>query len=155
MGDVEKTVRKAGKEVSKGYKKATKGLSTRGISREIKKASKDITTQGSLWATGGAYSTDGKSGYAQGNTFGAAVGKAMGVDQGKKVLGGVQDAMSGRRKDVPNPDAEGDLQVNDAPDPYLEEELENARRRSRASTILGGASDTGGSGSAKRTLLGI
>lgn len=43
---------------------------------------------------------------------------------------------------------------NKVEDPYLKEEEENARRKGRASTILGGASDSE-TGSAKRTLLGI
>ena len=43
--------------------------------------------------------------------------------------------------------------VDQTPDPYLEEELKNARKSGRASTIIGGASDTVGNKSARRTLL--
>lgn len=63
----------------------------------------------------------------------------------------IGDAMSPPDLEAPAaPDAPG---MSAADNAALKEEADNAKKKGRASTVLGGGSDTGGS-SAKKTLLG-
>lgn len=63
-----------------------------------------------------------------------------------------QIASIGGGGSVPVPTEEGI--PTEVEDPYLKAELENSRRKGRASTMLGGGTDSVGGTSAKKSLLG-
>jgi hypothetical protein len=137
-------------DAKKAWKKTKSAV--RDVGKTVGKAAKDTADFGSMAATGGAYSTDGKSGWAQGNTYGSAMAKATGVQDGMEL------ASSAMRSVGPKPPSAPKMkdltEEETTPDPYLEEELANARRRARASNVLGGLNDVGGGSSARRSLMG-
>ncbi len=149
-----KAVNDAGRAIGKAGSDTGNALSTAGtqIWKEGKKAADIVTPM----MTYGLYSTDGKSGLLQGNSLKGAYSAMLGAPSIKKYGGDLLEAVTGSVEapeapamdDMPAPTADAPL------DPYLEEELKNARKRSRASTILAGSTANGSSGTARRTLLG-
>jgi hypothetical protein len=149
--NVKKAISKAGKDLARET-----GTAATNVWREGAKVTEKELNQTILRGTAGAWSPDGKTGWAQGNSVGGALGSAIVVQDTKDIMKIGSDAFSGKRKDEKDI---GNAGIPDAPteaekDPYLEEELKNARKRGRASTVLAGSNDAGNNGSARRTLLG-
>lgn len=92
----------------------------------------------------------------------SAVVSSTGGMTGTKDLGGTNNLdtqvanLMGKGGDLTAPEAVAAPDPNDPAnmDPNLKAELENSKKKGRASTILAGGSDSIGSTSAKKTLLG-
>ncbi len=159
------SLKKAIKSVSNAASNVVKevGTAANNTSSAVGKASTDVYRVGkdaadivSPMVTGGLYSTDGKSGMLQGNSVLGAYSAMAGVPTYKKGFAAAMEEVSkpvNEEKTVATESITGETKA--VVDPYLEEELENARKRGRASTVLAGAADAVGNVSAKRSLLGI
>lgn len=110
--------------------------------------------------TGGLVTANGKGLIQGGNaaeslTGGMVSSKETSLDKVKNL------AMSkilnmGGAKPPALPDPDTNKAADQAPpDPYLEEELANAKKRGRASTVLAGLTDMGGGTSSRRSLIGV
>lgn len=91
------------------------------------------------------------------NTFVTATSAGMtslndpkkGTNSADAQIAGIMNKDSGDAPVVPT-----DVGIpTEVEDPYLKEELANSRKRGRASTVLGGATDSVGGTSARRSLL--
>jgi hypothetical protein len=142
MGKAKKAVNDAAKSV----KKSVTGNSVVG---QITNTAVGATTGGAITANKKGLLQGGN--VLEGNTGGMASSQDLTLDKTKAL---VMDNISPQVKGPSAPGVPEAPAAEEVKDPYLEEELENAKKRGRASTILAGANDTGGA-SAKRTLLGV
>ena len=148
MGEAKKQFNKAKGGVSKSFKSVGKTLTGNSVVGQV-----NNTVMGAV--TGGMF-TANKKGLVQGGnaaealTGGMASSGDLTVDKAKKLV--ADNVMPG------GPEAPKAPKVNNVkadPDPYLEEELANARKRGRTSTIVAGLTDTGGGTSSRKSLLGV